>query len=382
MNERGLRTRVLFVDDEEDLLSGLRTSMRKARKRFDVEVALGGKRGLELLEERSFDIVVSDMRMPEMDGAEFLLEVSRRHPEVVRVVLSGEAGSDLLIRALHTTHQWLKKPCPADELIAALDQAVRYRAVLASDEILHIGGNVRALPTPPDLYQRVIAASASPNASVRDIAELVASDPASTAKLLQLANSAFHDGGEVHDLDSAIVLVGLDTLSRLVLAAGVLEEWSDALSIPRMPRDVCVELAQRAAKAAGSVADEEVRARAAVAALLYPVGLMAMASGVPEKLDEAVTYALSNDVDVITAGRRLHGVDHSTVAAHLLSVWGLPADIVLAVAGSHDDPVDVASSALGLNDAVRVGLRSAIAELHEALAPLYVLPEASVEVAA
>lgn len=375
------KARILFVDDEEDVLAGLRTGLRRTRKRFDCDFAVGGAAALELLSDHGFDIVVSDMRMPGMDGVELLSEVAVRYPDIVRIVLSGEAGTDLLIRALHITHQWLAKPCSSETLIEALDNAIRFRSVLRANNALEAVVSLDALPSPPRLYERVVTCATSPNASIDKIAAIVFEDPAITSKVLQLANSAFASGGHISDLQTAIVRIGIENLSRLVLVAGLLDTWTDDVLIPGMSSEACIDLAQLAAQEAAELASPDSAAEASIAALLHPVGLMIMAVALPDLLDEVIQHARTESIDVVQAGRLLHGMDHALLAGHLLSVWGLPTDIVLAVVGSVDEPQQTTGT-LPLDDVVRHAVRSAQAQLVDVIDPTLLLSDVLRDVAA
>jgi CheY-like chemotaxis protein len=78
---------------------------------WDMEFVAGGAQALERMAQAPFDVVVTDMRMPGMNGAELLEEVMRRYPKTVRMVLSGHADKDLILRCVNSTHQYLSKPC-------------------------------------------------------------------------------------------------------------------------------------------------------------------------------------------------------------------------------------------------------------------------------
>ncbi len=131
------RPKVLFVDDEENLLAGYR---RQLRGQFDVETALAGQKGLEVLDTSGpFAVVVSDMRMPEMDGIQFLAKARDVSPDSVRMMLTGQADLQTAINAINEgcIFRFMTKPCPPDALAGALEAGIRqYGLVMAERELL------------------------------------------------------------------------------------------------------------------------------------------------------------------------------------------------------------------------------------------------------
>lgn len=107
------RRRILFVDDEPNVLAGLRNLLRKQRDRWEMLFAPSGKAALEEMATCPVDVIVSDMRMPGMDGAELLRLVKERYPRTVRIVLSGHAEREAVSRAISVAHQFLSKPSDA-----------------------------------------------------------------------------------------------------------------------------------------------------------------------------------------------------------------------------------------------------------------------------
>jgi len=140
--------RVLCVDDEARVLEGLVLHLRKD---FDVYTALSGEKALQKLKEiRGAAVVVSDMRMPGMDGAELLKQILRLYPETCRILLTGEPGRDAAIAAVNHAQifRFLTKPCPPDQLKAAIDAGVlQYKLVNAERQILQetVLGCIQAL---------------------------------------------------------------------------------------------------------------------------------------------------------------------------------------------------------------------------------------------
>lgn len=95
---------LLFVDDEPKLLDGLKRSLRPMRAEWNMTFVTSGAEALQTLGQAPFDVIVSDMRMPVMDGAQLLNEVRQRFPQVVRIVLSGQSDKELIYQSIAATH--------------------------------------------------------------------------------------------------------------------------------------------------------------------------------------------------------------------------------------------------------------------------------------
>lgn len=119
-----VKKRILFVDDEPAILAGLRDMFRKDRARWEMVFALGGQRALDEFRKERFDVVVSDMRMPGVDGATLLQAVNDQSPTTVRIMLTGYADDDALARVRPVLHQLLSKPCSAASLRDAIERNI------------------------------------------------------------------------------------------------------------------------------------------------------------------------------------------------------------------------------------------------------------------
>lgn len=132
-----MNQRILLVDDDLNILQGFK---RRLRGRFQIETALGGKEGLEVVVEVGpFAVIVSDMQMPEMDGIEFLNAVRRLAPDSVRMMLTGNADQKTAMNAVNDGHifRFLTKPCSPEAFTKALEAGIQqYRLVTAERELL------------------------------------------------------------------------------------------------------------------------------------------------------------------------------------------------------------------------------------------------------
>jgi DNA-binding NtrC family response regulator len=184
------RYAVLFVDDEPLVLQGLQRMLRSERQNWSMRFVRSGTEALHVLENEAFDAVVSDLRMPEMDGAELLTRVMDRHPHMVRIVLSGDMDRDLTFKTVHCAHQYLAKPCDADTLKATLGRAFALRRLISDRRLKSLLPRLESLPSLPALYTEILGEIQAPNSSFRKVGELIARDVSMTAKI-QLVNSAF-----------------------------------------------------------------------------------------------------------------------------------------------------------------------------------------------
>lgn len=142
------KPRVLCVDDERDVLDGLELHLRKA---FDVKVTTNPEEGLAMLTSQGpFAVVMSDMRMPKMNGATFLTQVRERTPDSTRILLTGHAELDAAISAINNgqVFRFLTKPCPAQQIVSVFQLASeQYRLITAEKELLEktLRGSLSAL---------------------------------------------------------------------------------------------------------------------------------------------------------------------------------------------------------------------------------------------
>jgi HD-like signal output (HDOD) protein/CheY-like chemotaxis protein len=332
------KTRVLFVDDEADLLASLRVALRRDRAEFDMTFLDNAKNALQLLETQPFDVVVSDMRMPGMDGATFLREVRKLHPDSVRVVLSGQADEQMAMRAIPVAHQWLHKPCEREVLLDTLRRAMASRQSLQREELRRIVGATAVVPSVPHLYAELMEAMARPDTGLDAIAQVIGRDPGMASKILQLANSAlFGRTKPLLDVQGALALLGLRTIAHLVLAV----ELFEVLRAPAAEPDIGLRVERRAlqlSRLTGRMlqADPQAATIGATVGLLHEVGALVMLRHDGGGYLETRRLVAADAIDIATAERRVFGATHAEVGAAVLGSWGLPIDIVDVILNHHD----------------------------------------------
>ncbi len=330
------RQRILFVDDDANILAGLRNFLRKDRHRWDMEIATSGESALSAFAAGAFDIIVCDMRMPGMDGATLLERVKKDYPETTRIVLSGQAERDGIVRAIPVTHQFLSKPCDGEVLRGVLERTCGLRALLVSDTIRKIIGRVHRLPSVPGIYWELMNAASRSNVATAEIAAIVEREPAMTAKILQLVNSAYFGLAQhVTSIQQAVNYLGIDLLKGLTLTTHVFESQNDVRVAGLSLADLQKHSLLTALLTRRFASSPKLREEAFTAAIVHDIGRVVLALGFPDRFSE-LTHPRDSSQPAHLLERELFGATHAEVGAYLLGIWGLPFSIVEAVAFHHE----------------------------------------------
>ena len=344
-------TRVLFVDDEPNVLAGLRRMLRTLGPDWDLRFCTSGPEALAELEREPYDVVVADMRMPVMDGAELLEQVSRMHPGVIRIMLSGQPGRESVLRAVGPAHQYLSKPCDADTIKTKLRQAVGLRNVLSNTALQRVVAQLHGLPSVPAVYLDLMAAMQSERASLGQIGAIVERDAAMTAKILQLVNSPYFGlRMRITSASQAVQLLGLDLVRTLILSTHVFSSI-DAATMRKAQLTTVWQHSLQVSKFARTIAMHEglsqtVTTEAVTSAILHDIGRVVLASCLPDEYAAIVARAKEAAEPLTTAEKSIFGCTHAEVGAYLLGLWGLPDAITIAVA-YHDRPRESGERELG-----------------------------------
>lgn len=331
------KLRVLFVDDDDSILSALRRSMRKYADRCESLFANTATEGLQILAASPVDVVVSDMRMPLIDGAEFLNIVRDKYPATVRIILSGYAAQDSVMRTVGPAHLYLAKPCAPEELLAAVTRPLALRKFLASPQLRSILSGLTTLPSLPEMYLALEEEFHSNTGSAQAVAGIISNDMAMTAALLKLTNSAyFAAAGRVSTPLQAVRILGFETVQALVLSIGIFRQFSSTgrtSTIMHMLDTYSVHMgivAKAIAQAEG--ADDNTCSMAYCVGLLSPIGCLVLLDSYPQRMWRVLEHVESDDVTLDQAEQAEFQASHEVVGAYLLGLWGFADPIVEAVA--------------------------------------------------
>ena len=319
-------TRIVFVEEHAQLEAQVGATL----DRWEVHHACGPKQALDLIESLGgTDVLITDMDMEAMDGAELLEIVRDRFPATARIVLSGRSSRDALLRAVGPAHQYLSAPVDIDELIHVIEHVA---GASLRDPIRSLVGQADRLPSPPYVFQRLMEMTASDDWTTNGVADLLGQDVALTSAMMKLVNSTFFGFfGEVTSVERAVSLLGVDLVRSIVLGSKLfatdpaIRNWLDLEQLDRRSKAIA-HGAHVLATRAGTRSDEA--AAAHLAGMVAEVGMLVMAR-VPD-IDD-VDAAPLNDTEMPEVERLLFGGDRFEVGGHLLRLWGFPDSIVEAV---------------------------------------------------
>ena len=334
--------RILFVEDNEVLLELYGILLADERAEWATSLAPSGESALQLLKQSPFDVVVSDMQMPGMNGIELLTEVRKIHPQTSRIIISGFTDQAAAADSLNCTHLFIPKPFELKTLRSTLARIGSLDAYLKDDKLRGLAGKMRSLPSFPMLYLEIMKEIESPNSSIQGIAKIVAKDPGITAKILQVVNSAAIGLPEpVNDPIEAVQQLGMTTVRSLVLSAQVYSSFApgrlssfsaDALWTHLMKCGDLARTIMRRERAEFAESED-----AFTAGMLHDMGKLMLADSLPQEFQKALALAAEEKISLAAAEMEVFGATHAGLAAYLFGLWGLPAGIVEAVA-FHDAP--------------------------------------------
>lgn len=329
--------RVLFVDDEFALLDGLRARLRGMRDKWEMVFVESGARALTEIELRPFDVIVTDMRMPGMDGAELLNIVSERWPEAVRIVLSGYSDDGQSARLLTVAHQYLSKPCDVQQLENVVNRCIKLQLLLKEPRLRAAVGRIRQLPALPRTYAKLRQTMEKGDATVQEVSDVISADSVIAAKVLQIVNSAFFRlAKRVTRIEQAVTYLGFIAIRNLAMSVEVFSQWKKSNAPEGFdPERLQVQAQQVAAIARALASDSPLRDDAMLAGLLHNIGYCVLIDQCPAEIERAARLARDKGIPMHEAERDVIGASHAEVGAYLLGIWGLPYQIIEAVAFQH-----------------------------------------------
>ena len=336
---------ILFVDDEQDVLRAMQRLFRS--KNYQILVANSGEDGLDLLRGNRVDVVVSDMRMPRLNGTAFLSKVKEMYPQVVRVILTGYSGRQAVKELLvsHVAQDVLVKPWDDEELVEivrgwlrrARDQNVK----TIDGQSIHTA--ICAIPPLPHVYTEILdVLGDAEHLSSSQIAAAIEEEPSISASLLRWANMSFF--GQRHRVESvsrAVVVLGTEMVAGLVLSRSVQRLLEPA------PRETlgfdhvafwkhlvaCATTAKLIVEGMGG--NNKASGRAFTAGMLHDMGKLVEEQYFHNQFEAAVSLAQRTGGFLVDAEQEILGFTHCELGGDLAEWWNMPPSLVNAIRGHH-----------------------------------------------
>jgi HD-like signal output (HDOD) protein len=333
---------ILFVDDEINILHGLRRMLRGLRSEYEMLFANSADEALAIFMTRPIDVMVTDLRMPEHDGVYLLEKVYSQFPYTVRIVLSGYADKEISLRTVGLAHQFILKPVNPDVLMNAIKRASTLHSLITQPELQKLVLGLNSLPSLPDLYYKIVAELNAPETSTQKIGKIIAQDMGMTARVLQLVNSSFFGlANRIVDPVQATTLLGLETVRDLALSLHVFSQfdedlladmslaklWDHSLLVASFSKIILRDLNQ----------NPKQRDIGFVLGLLHDLGKLVLAQNLPKLYKPVLMESFRNEKTISELELEIFGAAHSDVGAYLLGVWGLD-EVVMAATAFHHEP--------------------------------------------
>lgn len=330
----------MFVDDDPNLLEGLKRVLRPMRSEWQMTFAGSAEEALGYIDREPYDVLVTDLLMPEVNGVELLRQVKARQPQMIRLVLTGHVHHDIMVRAMELAHQFIAKPVDVSRLREIIGRSTALHRLLEAPKLRRLIAGMRSLPSLPDIYVQIMEELKSPGGSMLRVGRIIASDLGMSAKVLQLVNSAYFGlSHTVTDPAQAAVFLGMDTIRAMVLSTHVFSEISPE-QLAKFKLEFIWEHSFRVAGTAREIAKWEGAPAGQVdmafmGGMFHDIGKIVFAMNIPDDYFRAMRLAEQSGLAMFKVERDLIGVTHAEVGAYLLGLWGFPDPIVEAVCLHH-----------------------------------------------
>ncbi len=334
-----MKLSILFVDDDNDILLGYKNMLFTMRKKWDLYLATSVSKALEILNTNHIDILISDLKMPGLDGNDLLNIVKDKWPNIIRIALSAQQDYSQIVYTTQNAHQFLSKPCDATTLKSKIQRTYLLQDYMRDQRLKGIISGIDNLPTLPKIYFDLERALNTEKSSMREIADIISHDITITAKILQIVNSAFFGlPNTISNISQAVQYLGINIIKSLVIYIKVFSLVDESPEQKGFYNSIW-EHSYKVANAAKAIAiadgfDKNEIEEAFLSGLLHDIGKIVMTKldAYPQKV---LDHAKSNNITFSDAELDIFETSHAEAGAYLLGIWGLPDRIVENVAFHH-----------------------------------------------
>lgn len=341
-----MKAKILFIDDHENILQSLRLSLRSMRHEWEMSFAASGTAGLDMFQQVWPDVVVTDMRMPDIDGSHVLRDIQKRKPDVGKIILSGYSDKETVIRNLQLANAYLSKPCKTQDLITAIRNTLRANEIILNPRIKNIIAEIETIPSNSAVYERLVDELENDNSSPGLISEIISQDIALSSNIIRIINCTFFNfPKQVSSIEHAVEMLGSQTLLNIIKSSQLFEKFKEfensEISI-RLLWDHSLRVARFAKLIAASSDLPEPSCNDCVtASMFHDIGKFIFASKMRHEFSEVIAMVKNENCTVDTAERCILGVTHAEVGAYLLGRWGFSHEQISILRSHHDAGVMV-----------------------------------------
>jgi len=337
---------IVILDDERPILDSLRSLIR--REGYRTSFFQSAHDALAFLREHTPDVIMTDMRMPEMSGAEFLKHAMAPCPATVRIMLSGNEDKDVVINALAEglVHYYVLKPWDDEELKKLLRHAVGRKHSPLKQQLRDRLVAAPVFRSAPKFHGRLLELVSKEEYSIAEVVREIEQSPPIVAALLHVANSVYFAArNPITTVKEAAVFIGIKHIVNIVLALDAFQNASSGID-PGYRRYVeqIWGASLRRAGIAKSIGQQWEGFRnghlAYVASLLQDIGYIVQLSTEPEQYLKCLELAKEGSLTMYEAESNVCWARHDELGAELLELWNFPAEIVKAVARHHGSAED------------------------------------------
>ncbi|RSD31203.1 HDOD domain-containing protein [Vibrio pectenicida] len=317
---------ILLVDDEEMILRALKRAL--FGDKWSIFLAVSGEDALSILEQVNIDIIISDILMPKMNGAQLLEKVSMLYPNVIRASLSGYSDSDLTIKGGFFSHLAFTKPCNPKILKKEIYHISDLLNVFPDKIIQHAISGINSLPTDPECFYRTKRVIESPNSSISQVAEVICQDPAISAKVLQISNNViFRNNEDIVCINEAVSRLGTQAISSIM---DMVEIFSISNNAPRTPLYQLQTNSHKIALLASKMVHDEEKDLTYLVGLFHRIGEYVRLKITPD-LMHSLLDPKKKGQDKSHIETHIFKTDSEQLAVYLLKFWGFSKKLIDAV---------------------------------------------------
>ena len=330
--------RMLIADADARAWDEFRQALGES---WTVVGAASGGDALAAAQKQPFDVVVANYDLPEPGGAELLNQLRIAHPKSLRFIAADAALKDKIMCSATGCHQFLTVPFDRPMLKSTIERALEADYGM-SDSVRELVGRIRTFPTIPSLYLEVVNVLKNPNATTAEVGAIIARDMAMTTKLVQVINSAYFGlPRNITDPTEAVGLLGFETVKSLIMAVKLLSQydkvkpvyfsidqiWRHSMNVARTARDMALL----------ETNDTQCSSNSYTAGLMHDLGKVILAANFDQEYNRVHDAARKQQMPLWAAEKAIFGATHGEIGAHLLTLWGLPPEVV-KVAAMHHHP--------------------------------------------